>query len=61
MIVNVSSMFGVGGPPGPFGIPHYTAAKHGESAPSRDNRIWNNKCSGGWLDENGKIVLTNPK
>ncbi|OQE84705.1 hypothetical protein PENNAL_c0026G05446 [Penicillium nalgiovense] len=27
-IVNVSSMFGVGGPPGPFGIPHYTAAKH---------------------------------
>jgi NAD(P)-dependent dehydrogenase (short-subunit alcohol dehydrogenase family) len=29
VIVNVSSMFGVGGPPGPFGIPHYTAAKHG--------------------------------
>ncbi|KAJ5316539.1 hypothetical protein PENANT_c019G10874 [Penicillium antarcticum] len=28
VIVNVSSMFGVGGPPGPFGIPHYTAAKH---------------------------------
>lgn len=23
-------MFGVGGPPGPFSIPHYTAAKHGE-------------------------------
>lgn len=21
-------MFGIGGPPGPFGIPHYTAAKH---------------------------------
>ncbi|KAJ5720689.1 uncharacterized protein N7483_008623 [Penicillium malachiteum] len=29
LIVNVSSMFGVGGPPGPFRIPHYTAAKHG--------------------------------
>lgn len=29
VIVNVSSMFGVGGPPGPFSIPHYTAAKHG--------------------------------
>ncbi|KAJ5701980.1 hypothetical protein N7488_009528 [Penicillium malachiteum] len=28
VIVNVSSMFGVGGPPGPFSIPHYTAAKH---------------------------------
>ncbi|KAJ5742424.1 uncharacterized protein N7511_011443 [Penicillium nucicola] len=28
VIVNVSSMFGVGGPPGPFAIPHYTAAKH---------------------------------
>ncbi|KAJ5327697.1 hypothetical protein N7452_008087 [Penicillium brevicompactum] len=28
VIVNVSSMFGIGGPPGPFGIPHYTAAKH---------------------------------
>lgn len=24
-------MFGVGGPPGPFSIPHYTAAKHGMS------------------------------
>jgi NAD(P)-dependent dehydrogenase (short-subunit alcohol dehydrogenase family) len=29
VIVNVSSMFGVSGPPGPFSIPHYTAAKHG--------------------------------
>ncbi|KAJ5637753.1 hypothetical protein N7490_007632 [Penicillium lividum] len=28
IIVNVSSMFGVGGPPGPFSISHYTAAKH---------------------------------
>ncbi|KAJ5949301.1 hypothetical protein N7454_000885 [Penicillium verhagenii] len=28
VIVNVSSMFGVGGPPGPFSISHYTAAKH---------------------------------
>ncbi|KAJ5751055.1 hypothetical protein N7533_008083 [Penicillium manginii] len=28
VIVNVSSMFGVSGPPGPFSIPHYTAAKH---------------------------------
>ncbi|KAJ5083895.1 hypothetical protein NUU61_008474 [Penicillium alfredii] len=28
VIVNVSSMFGIGGPPGPFSIPHYTAAKH---------------------------------
>ncbi|OOQ90591.1 short chain dehydrogenase/reductase family oxidoreductase [Penicillium brasilianum] len=28
VIVNVSSMFGVSGPPGPFDIPHYTAAKH---------------------------------
>ncbi|KAJ5102531.1 hypothetical protein N7532_003060 [Penicillium argentinense] len=28
VIVNVSSMFGVAGPPGPFSIPHYTAAKH---------------------------------
>ncbi|KAJ5108140.1 hypothetical protein N7456_004815 [Penicillium angulare] len=28
VIINVSSMFGVGGPPGPFSIPHYTAAKH---------------------------------
>ncbi|KAJ5826405.1 hypothetical protein N7474_003543 [Penicillium riverlandense] len=28
VVVNVSSMFGVGGPPGPFSIPHYTAAKH---------------------------------
>ncbi|KAJ6090337.1 hypothetical protein N7486_009152 [Penicillium sp. IBT 16267x] len=28
VIVNISSMFGVGGPPGPFSIGHYTAAKH---------------------------------
>ncbi|KAJ5195458.1 uncharacterized protein N7498_008896 [Penicillium cinerascens] len=28
VIVNVSSMFGIAGPPSPSGIPHYTAAKH---------------------------------
>lgn len=32
VIVNVSSMFGIGGPPGPFSIAHYTAAKHGMSS-----------------------------
>lgn len=51
-------MFGVSGPPGPFDIPHYTAAKHGKYTDYLGLVLFINIISGGWLDKDGKIYLS---